>query len=75
MTRKANLVTKDAHAREHQKRANALANEMMRAEGLDPVAQQKLRVQYYMRAREKILLDDLGAMNSSKLRPNNSQTS
>ena len=57
-------MTKDAQAREYQKRANALANEMMRADGLDPAKDQKKRVQYYMLAREKMLLDDLDALTN-----------
>ena len=40
-----------------QKAANKLANELMRADGLDPVKDQKLRVQYYIRAKADILTD------------------
>ena len=45
----------DAKRRTLQKAANKLANEMMRKDGLDPVKDQTLRVQYYMRARADLM--------------------
>ena len=49
-------MLKDSKRLALQKLANKMANEMMREDGLDPVKDQKLRVQYYMRARERLLL-------------------
>ena len=42
---------------EQQKAANKLANERMRADGLDPVKDQRKRMQYYMAARADVVAD------------------
>ena len=43
--------------REQQKAANKLANERMRADGLDPVKDQRLRMRYYVAARTDVVAD------------------
>ena len=52
---------------EQKKRANDLANEMMRRDGLDPVKDQKKRPAYFTQACEIVLWDQMPPVGKEEI--------